>query len=726
MGDLEAEAAVRQHEDLVGGGAGGVAPGIGDDDDLELEPLGGVDRQQAHDIGALLLGDGFQLARAHVVLVADEADEALDVGATQLLERARQPPELAQVRVAAATIPPGQHRQVVVVRGDDLLAEPLQRERRQQRDQALVALAEGEEEVALALRRGRRGAALQPGVDRPLARRAAQRDQAIIRHADERRGEHRDERLVVVAVVQEAQVGEQIEHLLLAVVVASGAAEGAEALLAQRLLEQLGVGAGGKEQDDVACLGLARVDEGAHPPSDMLGLGLAPGGAAPLVRRLVGDEQLDRGAGAVRGGCELAGGLKRAEILAEVGGEEVVDDREHLGPRAVVARQRERIAGGAAALAEDLHVGVAEAVDRLELVADKEQLLGPAGVGVVPARDQVDELALEPVRVLELVHEHRAEAPRLAAAHVGVVAQQVAGAQLEILEVERRLTLLGSGVRGGEALEQLLQQVAVAGGTRIERCLHDGLAQLLVGGVVDAAGTGGGVLLQAQQLLRDTLALEEAERAPRVLARDSPRLVVPGQGLGLGTPGRDGGSEPRVLAQLQHELPPRRAQPVVDAGQHPAQAARAVGGEQVGALALAGLHEAVQRLLEGLALQHERLVAVEHAEARIEAGRERVCLEDAQAEAVDRRDPGAVQLACQAVLAQLQQARSDARAQLAGSAVGVGDDEDRADVELAVADGAREALDEDGGLAGACAGRHEDEPVGVDRGLLLGVGQAAH
>ena len=74
-----------------------------------------------------------------------------------------------------------------------------------------------------------------------------------------------------------------------------------------------------------------------------------------------------------------------------------------------------------AALAEDLHVGVAEAVDRLELVADEEPLrVGPG--------QQVDQLALEPVRVLELVDHDRAEAQPLALAQRLVVAQQVAGA----------------------------------------------------------------------------------------------------------------------------------------------------------------------------------------------------------------------------------------------------------------------------------------------------------
>ena len=61
-----------------------------------------------------------------------------------------------------------------------------------------------------------------------------------------------------------------------------------------------------------------------------------------------------------------------------------------------------RVRGGVAALAEHAHVGVAEAVDRLELVADREQVV----VG-----QQVDQLVLQGIRVLVLVHHHLLEAP---------------------------------------------------------------------------------------------------------------------------------------------------------------------------------------------------------------------------------------------------------------------------------------------------------------------------
>ena len=67
MGDLESEAAVREAEDLVRSRP--LAAGVGDDDDLELEPLRGVDREQPDGVGAFLLGDGVALGRPGRVLL---------------------------------------------------------------------------------------------------------------------------------------------------------------------------------------------------------------------------------------------------------------------------------------------------------------------------------------------------------------------------------------------------------------------------------------------------------------------------------------------------------------------------------------------------------------------------------------------------------------------------------------------------------------------------------
>ena len=142
VGDAEAEAAVRQAKDLVGRGRVPVAARVGHDHDLELEPLRRVDGEQPHRVRVLLLGDGLELARADGLLLADEAHEALDVAAAQLLVGAREPGELAHVRVAPAPVPLREDGEVVVVVGDDPLAEPLQREAVRRGGEPLVALEE--------------------------------------------------------------------------------------------------------------------------------------------------------------------------------------------------------------------------------------------------------------------------------------------------------------------------------------------------------------------------------------------------------------------------------------------------------------------------------------------------------------------------------------------------------------------------------------------------------
>ena len=136
-------------------------------------------------------------------------------------------------------------------------------------------------------------------------------------------------------------------------------------------------------------------------------------------------------------------------------------------------RQRQVLRRTLAALAEHLDVGVTEAVDRLELVADEEDILG-----IRPAAQQVDEVALQPVRVLELVDHDRAEAQLLGLAHLLVVPQQVAREQLEVLEVERGLALLRGRVLGREQVEQLLQELAVARGELVERRLLEPVARV--------------------------------------------------------------------------------------------------------------------------------------------------------------------------------------------------------------------------------------------------------
>ena len=157
MGDLEAEATVGEAEDLVGTGT--LPAGIRDHHDLELESLGGVDREQPDGICALLLGHRVALWRADCVLLGHEADEPLDVGSSELLEGAGETSELAQVGVAALPVSACEDGEVVVVLDEDPLAEQLEREPGRALDEPLVALQECPHEAAVVVARDRRGRA---------------------------------------------------------------------------------------------------------------------------------------------------------------------------------------------------------------------------------------------------------------------------------------------------------------------------------------------------------------------------------------------------------------------------------------------------------------------------------------------------------------------------------------------------------------------------------------
>ena len=112
------------------------------------------------------------------------------------------------------------------------------------------------------------------------------------------------------------------------------------------------------------------------------------------------------------------GAVERAQDLrarAEVGGQ-----RRRSGPRA--SRR-------AAARAEDLDVGVAEAVDRLELVADRAAL---------SRSTSSSSSSCSGVRVLELVDHDALEALAVAGGDARLAGEQVAREQLEVVEVDAR------------------------------------------------------------------------------------------------------------------------------------------------------------------------------------------------------------------------------------------------------------------------------------------------
>ena len=134
------------------------------------------------------------------------------------------------------------------------------------------------------------------------------------------------------------------------------------------------------------------------------------------------------------------------------GGEHGVDRVQQLGaPAEVVGELERRVARGERrpALAEQADVGVAEAVDRLELVSDGEQVV---------ALERAQDPHLAGVGVLELVDHHELEALGPAAPQGAVAVEQRARLDLQVVEVERSAAPLGRRVRVVVAPQQLAEQ----------------------------------------------------------------------------------------------------------------------------------------------------------------------------------------------------------------------------------------------------------------------------
>src|SRR5207247_8134340 len=93
---------------------------------------------------------------------------------------------------------------------------------------------------------------------------------------------------------------------------------------------------------------------------------------------------------------------------------------------------------------------------------------------------EIQQLALEPVRVLELVDHDRAEAPALALADLRVLLEELAREELQVLEVERRFAVLRGPVRAVVGEQELLQLLAVARGQRLQRRPLEGMTRLLI------------------------------------------------------------------------------------------------------------------------------------------------------------------------------------------------------------------------------------------------------
>ena len=383
----------------------------------------------------------------------------------------------------------------------------------------------------------------------------------------------------------------------------------------------------------------------------------------------------------------------------------------------MVPGQREDGGRCLAPLAEDRHVGMTEPVDRLELVADDEE------IAALDRLEQVEQLRLQAVRVLELVDHDGAEPLPLALPDLRVVPEEIAGAELEVLEVERGLAVLRVRVGGREGREQLLQKLAVPGGQLLERRSDGGVARLREARRARAAHLE---LAEREEPLGERRRAEQVERRLGRVTLQLGRVGVGNEAVGRLADAVHALAEAGAGTRLEDEISTRRAERRVDLDEHAAETVGAVGGEELPAVGLVGGAERLERGRERLGLENERLRLVEHAEARIDPGGEGMRAEEPAAEAVDRRDPGAVELEGEVGPPPFDEARPDARAKLSGRPLRIGDDEDGIDVEAVVDDGADEPLHEHGGLPGACARGDEHGAVCLGRCALLLVRRRPH
>jgi hypothetical protein len=323
------EASVGERDDLVRAvRAAGVAPRVRDDHDLELETFRSVNREEANRSAPLLLGDCLELLRPQRVLLPHETHEPLDVGAPDSLVVAGEPSELAHVGEAACAVPARQDGEVVVVLGDDSLAQLLEPDAVRRAHETLVALEKRTQQALVALGKMLREPALERREERTAWRVAARENERVVRDADERRGEHRRQGDVVVAVVEEPEVGEQVDDLLLPEVATTGRAVRGQSLSPEGLLVSLRVRSGSEEHDDLAGLGLTGVNELPDARRNLPSFTRAPVDIRTGEGRLVRHEKLDgMSEHGVREFSRCGEGLV---VLSERVAEQVVDGRQDL------------------------------------------------------------------------------------------------------------------------------------------------------------------------------------------------------------------------------------------------------------------------------------------------------------------------------------------------------------------------------------------------------------
>ena len=504
--------------------------------------------------------------------------------------------------------------------------------------------------------------------------------------ADERRREDAVERGLVARVGERGEPGAEVADDLAAPVAAAADRQRQQVLVLERALVDRQVAEAAQQDDDLLGPRVAAVDEVADALREQACLGVAPrlrarqlaevGRVVAVPAGLVGQQQLDERRRTPAAGSRPSRSATKSAPRRGANAALIVS---RIGPRLrkFVASVATRPCGRQrrAARAEDLDVGVAKAVDRLLLVADHEEVV---------AVERLEQRDLAAVGVLELVDHDAVEALGVAAPQRRLGEQQVAGEELEVVEVQRRALALGVGVGARVAAQQVVETgdggaggaVAASAGVRRERAqvARAGLGLQRVGGRAepqlrehrgatgrrrpqarrrrgggaerggraarggagagaDGAGPpGGGAAARAEaraERRRRAAASSSMQRA--TLSRASPtRLPAPASASSRG--GRRRGRRELVAqrARLGGDRRARQhgvrqavaAQRVVDPRDHRAQAVGVVGGDDVQRRgAVLAVEPVGERAIPRLVAQRARRGLVEHGERRVQARR---------------------------------------------------------------------------------------------------------
>ena len=403
---------------------------------------------------------------------------------------------------------------------------------------------------------------------------------------------------------------------------------------------------------------------------------------------------------------ELAGRGERLVAVAELLAEEMVDRGEHLGSRAVVARERQALRRCLAALAEDRDVRVAEAVDRLELVADEERRRGCAPVPPRRAGRSISHWRrfVSWNSSTMIARKRSCSVSRTSGRRAGGRARAAAGLR------SRAPTRAASRLRTRRRRDRAAPAAARCRAPRARRArpARGARAPRELGGAVAARAASRG----------RAAARGSAPSASAAFAAASWFSVAPGSAASSARPPCSSASRsatPACSPSSSFSSRPGRAQRLVDAVSIRRSPLAPYVASSRSRSDRAPAQNAASARSNASPRMHGAVLVVELAEAGIDADRERMRAQQPRAEAVDRRDPRAVEPPREVVAPARVQRGADARAQLARRLARVGDDEHRLDVEPSSQTARTKRSTSTGRLPGAGARRDEHLAGRFDR-----------